>query len=77
MTHNLRTRFWFESVLAVVSLVALVMTLISKSWIETLTGLDPDGGSGAAEWAVAVALTAVTILAVGMACVEVKRAAAT
>jgi hypothetical protein len=39
--------------------------------------MDPDAGSGAAEWAVAVALTAVTILAVGMACVELKRAAAT
>lgn len=77
MTHNLRTRFWFESALAVVSLATLVMTLISKSWIEILTGLDPDGGGGAAEWAVAMALTAVTISAVGMACVELKRAAAT
>ena len=77
MTHNLRTRFWFESALALVSLAALLVTLISKSWIETLTGLDPDGGSGAAEWAIAIALTAVTISAVGMARVELKRAAAT
>jgi hypothetical protein len=77
MTHNLRTRFWFESALALVSLSALVLTLISKSWIETVTGLDPDSGSGAAEWTVAVALTAVTISAVGMARVELKRAAAT
>jgi hypothetical protein len=77
MMHNLRTRFWFESALALVSLAALLVTLISKSWIETLTGLDPDGGSGAAEWAIAVALTAVTISAVGMARVELKRAAAT
>jgi hypothetical protein len=77
MTHNLRTRFWFESALALVSLAALVITLISKSWIETLTGLDPDGGSGAAEWAVVVALTAVTISALAMARVELKRASAT
>jgi hypothetical protein len=77
MTHNLRTRFWFESALGLASLAALVLTLISKSWIETLTGLDPDAGSGAAEWAVAVALTALTIMAVGMAGVELKRAAAT
>jgi hypothetical protein len=76
MTHNLRTRFWFESALALVSLAALVLTLISKSWIETVTGLDPDGGSGAAEWAVVVVLTAVTISAVGMARIELKRAAA-
>jgi hypothetical protein len=77
MTHNLRTRFWFESALALVSLAALVITLISKSWIETLTGLDPDGGSGAAEWAVVVALTAVTISALAIARVELKRASAT
>jgi hypothetical protein len=76
MTHNLRTRFWFESALALVSLAALVITLISKSWIETVTGLDPDGGSGAAEWAVVVALTAVTISTVVLARVELKRAAA-
>lgn len=76
MTHNLRTRFWFESALALVSLAALVLTLISKSWIETVTGLDPDGGSGAAEWAVVVALTAVTISTVVLARVELKRAAA-
>jgi hypothetical protein len=76
MTHNLRTRFWFESALALVSLAALAITLISKSWIETVTGLDPDGGSGAAEWAVVVALTAVTISTVVLARVELKRAAA-
>jgi hypothetical protein len=77
MTHNLRMRFWFESGLALVSLAALVLTLISRSWIETLTGLDPDSGSGAAEWVVVAVLMAVTISAVAMARVELQRAAAT
>jgi len=49
MPHNLRMRFWFECALVLVSLSALALTLISSSWIETLTGLDPDSGSGAAE----------------------------
>ena len=48
MPHNLRMRFWFECALVLVSLSALALTLISSSWIETLTGLDPDSGSGAA-----------------------------
>jgi len=76
MPHNLRMRFWFECALVLVSLSALALTLISSSWIETLTGLDPDSGSGAAEWAVVVALMAVTISALGMAGVELRRAAA-
>jgi hypothetical protein len=76
MTHNLRMRFWFEPVLALVSLAALVLTLISRSWIETLTGLDPDSGSGATEWGIVAALMAVTISAVVMARVELKRALA-
>lgn len=76
MPHNLRMRFWFECALVLVSLSALVLTLISNNWIETLTGLDPDSGGGTAEWVVVVALMAVTISAFGMAGVELKRATA-
>lgn len=77
MTHKLRMRFWFECALALFSLAALVLTLISRSWIETLTGLDPDSGSGAAEWGIVGALVAVTISAVVVARVELKRALVT
>jgi hypothetical protein len=76
MTHHLRKRFWFESALGLICLAALLLTATSSNWIETFTGLDPDGGTGAAEWAIVVALMALTIAAVGLACRELRRAAA-
>jgi hypothetical protein len=61
MRPALRVRFWVEVVLSVVSGVSLVLSLVWKEWIEMLTGLDPDNGSGSAEWAVVV-LSALTLI---------------
>jgi hypothetical protein len=51
--------FWAEVLLAPVAAVLAVATSILADWIEELTGLDPDSGSGSAEWAVTLALAAV------------------
>ncbi|MDP9464722.1 MAG: ABC transporter permease [Actinomycetota bacterium] len=50
-----RRRFWVEVVLSAVALLLCVLTLINGEWIEVLTGLEPDGGSGETEWFVAAA----------------------
>lgn len=50
-----RRSFWIELALALVSLALLLLTLAWPEWIEALFGVEPDGGSGAAEWAVAAA----------------------
>lgn len=50
-----RRSFWIELALALVSFALLLLTLAWPEWIEGLFGLDPDAGSGAAEWAVAAA----------------------
>jgi hypothetical protein len=57
--------FWAEVILAVASGVLAVATAIHPDWIESLTGLDPDAGSGSAEWAVTLvlALAAVALAA--------------
>jgi hypothetical protein len=58
--------FWAEVVLAAASAVFAITTAIHPDWIESLTGLDPDYGSGSAEWAVTLILALVAVaLAVG------------
>jgi hypothetical protein len=50
-----------ETVLAVVAGLLAVVTLVWPTWIETLFGLDPDAGSGAAEWWIVVVLAGVAV----------------
>jgi hypothetical protein len=59
MSRNLPARFWFEAITAVIGLTLFVVTLFTREWFELLTGLDPDGGNGALELALAFALLAI------------------
>lgn len=49
--RNLPLRFWLASLLAALCVALLVVTLFVHDWIERLTGLSPDGGDGALEFA--------------------------
>ncbi len=57
-----RLRARLELVLAAVLGVATATTLIWPTWIESLTGLEPDGGSGAAEWGLVAVLAVCTVV---------------
>lgn len=60
LLRHVRPRFWLAGVLSLSSVVLGALTAMSPSWIEAVFGVDPDGGSGAFEWAlVALALLAV------------------
>jgi len=60
-TAPTRRRFLVETALAVVSAALLLLTLLRKDWIEIVFRVDPDGGSGALEWAIVAAMLAVTV----------------
>ena len=47
---------WVETVLSMVTLVAALVTLLWRDWIELVLGADPDAGSGELEWALVSAL---------------------
>ncbi len=61
MERDLPTRFWIEAVVAGVGVALFILTLFTREWVEMLTGLDPDGGSGALEFGLALALLAVAV----------------
>jgi hypothetical protein len=50
--HSVRRRYWVAVGLAILASGLLILTLLSKEWIELLFGVDPDRGSGALEWAI-------------------------
>jgi hypothetical protein len=60
VSRRLPARFWFEALTGVAGLILFAVTLISRQWIEALTGWDPDHGSGAVELAIAVSLSGVS-----------------
>jgi hypothetical protein len=51
-----------ETGLAVVAGALAVVTLFWPTWIETLFGVEPDAGSGEAEWWVVAVLALVAVM---------------
>jgi hypothetical protein len=60
MTH-VRNRFWLELGLAGSSGFLLLLTLVTREWIEIVFRVDPDRGNGSLEWLVVVAALVATV----------------
>jgi hypothetical protein len=76
MRQKLPARFWFEAITAAIGMVLFLLTLITREWIEELTGWDPDGGNGAVEVGLAVGLLALSAASMLAARRDYRRAAA-
>jgi hypothetical protein len=68
-----RIRFWIEVALAVITAGLAIVTLMTHEWIELSFGVDPDAGSGALEWGIAIAFAVATVAFSLMARAELKR----
>ena len=55
-------RRYLDTLLALFALIGLAVTLMRPNWVEGLTGLDLDGGSGAVEWVVVTVLAVLAIV---------------
>ena len=66
----MRRRFWVEAVPAGTSALLLLLTLISREWIELIFGVDPDRGSGAAEWLIVTFVAALAFTCSALARIE-------
>ena len=70
---RVRRRFAIECALALVSIVLLLATLVSREWIEIVFGVDPDRGSGALEWLLVACFVATTTVFALLARVDRRR----
>jgi hypothetical protein len=70
---HLRRRLRIELVLAVISAALSVLTLVFPEWIEEVTGLEPDAGSGALEWIIVGVFMAATVVSAALARRDYRR----
>lgn len=68
-----RVRFWGQVILAMTTLVLAALTATWPQWIELLLRVDPDAGSGGAEWAIVAALGFLSLTAAARAYASLRR----
>jgi hypothetical protein len=61
MELRLRKRLRVEATLAGLSAALFALTLVFPEWIEAVTGLEPDAGSGALEFIISGTLLLIAI----------------
>lgn len=76
MNGFVRFRYWVEASLVTLTSILFVVTLVTPEWIETIFGVDPDGGDGSLEVAILGGLLLVTVASAILARAEWRRAVA-
>ena len=62
MSNNLPRRFWLEFSSAALCAGVATITILAPTWIERLTGLDPDHQNGSLEWVIVLSLSLAAIV---------------
>ena len=73
MNRTSRPPFSAQSGVALLSGFLAVLTLFWREWIEALLGVDPDAGSGSAEWLVVGLMASVALTSALLARVAWRR----
>ncbi len=58
---ELRMRFWIETVLAGLTGTLAAVTVVWHDWVEIVSGVNPDHGSGSLEWLCVAVLAAAAV----------------
>ena len=69
MTSRLR----IEVAVSLVSTGLLLLTLAWPDWLELALHVDPDGGNGAAEWAIVGFFALVALISIALARIDWRR----
>jgi hypothetical protein len=77
MKGAMRLRFWLEIVMATVTGILFLITLIVRDWIEIVFNVSLDNYSGSAEWMIVGVLLVMTIALSVLARYEWRRAQST
>jgi hypothetical protein len=72
----MKARFWCQIGLGALSGVLAIVSLVWPQWIELIFGIDPDGGSGEAEWLITTLCALAAIISFTRAGIDWRRAVA-
>lgn len=61
INRRIKRQATIESALAALTGFLALLTLVTREWIEALTGWDPDHGNGSVEWLIVAVLLVATI----------------
>ena len=64
---RLRTSFWTELTLGLLSTVLFVLTLVWPDWLELTLHVDPAPGNGSVEWAIVAFLAVLAVMSFALA----------
>jgi hypothetical protein len=73
MKESSRLRFWLETTMATMMGSLLVLTLVTRDWIEAVFGVDSDQHNGSFEWLIVAVLLSATLVPAAAACAEWRK----